>query len=131
VVLDLLMPELDGLGLCQRIREAHTTPIVMLTSSDEEMDKVVGLEMGADDYVTKPFSTRELVARIRAALRRAAPETQGHERLHPGLPARCLLKGWPARPRGNLWPPRLSGQQNPCPRWPPDWHLPQPPPPSS
>jgi DNA-binding response OmpR family regulator len=84
VVLDLLMPELDGLGLCQRIREAHTTPIVMLTSRDEEMDKVVGLEMGADDYVTKPFSTRELVARIRAALRRAAPTTKGHERLVAG-----------------------------------------------
>ena len=70
VVLDLLMPELDGIQVCKRIRKAHTTPVVMLTSRDEEMDKVLGLEMGADDYVTKPFSTRELVARIRAALRR-------------------------------------------------------------
>jgi two-component system OmpR family response regulator len=70
VVLDLLMPELDGLQLCRMIRERHATPIVMLTSRDEEIDKVLGLELGADDYVTKPFSTRELVARIRAALRR-------------------------------------------------------------
>jgi DNA-binding response OmpR family regulator len=70
VVLDLLMPELDGLQVCKLIRKQHATPIVMLTSRDEEMDKVLGLEMGADDYVTKPFSTRELIARIRAALRR-------------------------------------------------------------
>lgn len=70
VVLDLLMPELDGVQVCKLIRQAHTTPIVMLTSRGEEMDKVLGLEIGADDYVTKPFSTRELVARIRAALRR-------------------------------------------------------------
>jgi two-component system response regulator ChvI len=82
VVLDLLMPELDGLGLCKRIRENHTTPIVMLTSRDEEMDKVLGLEMGADDYVTKPFSTRELVARIRAALRRSVPTAESRERLN-------------------------------------------------
>jgi two-component system response regulator ChvI len=72
-VLDLLMPEIDGLELCRRIRAAHRTPIILLTSRDQEMDKVLGLEMGADDYVTKPFSTRELIARIRAALRRAAP----------------------------------------------------------
>ncbi len=78
VVTDLLMPRLDGLELCRRIRAAHATPVVMLTSRDEEMDKVLGLELGADDYVTKPFSTRELIARIRAALRRVrldAPAT--------------------------------------------------------
>jgi DNA-binding response OmpR family regulator len=72
VVLDLLMPEIDGLELCRRIREKHATPVVMLTSRDDEMDKCLGLEMGADDYVTKPFSTRELIARVRAALRRVA-----------------------------------------------------------
>lgn len=71
VVLDLLMPEIDGLELCRRIRDRHVTPVVMLTSRDDEMDKVLGLEIGADDYVTKPFSTRELIARVRAALRRA------------------------------------------------------------
>jgi DNA-binding response OmpR family regulator len=70
VILDLLMPELDGLQLCKLIREDHQTPIIMLTSRGEEMDKVLGLEVGADDYMTKPFSTRELVARIQAALRR-------------------------------------------------------------
>jgi DNA-binding response OmpR family regulator len=63
VVLDLLMPEIDGLELCRRIRDRHVTPVVMLTSRDEEMDKVLGLEIGADDDVTKPFSTRELIAR--------------------------------------------------------------------
>jgi two-component system, OmpR family, response regulator len=71
VVLDLLMPELDGLELCRRIRGVSRAPIVMLTSRDQEMDKVLGLEIGADDYMTKPFSTRELIARIRAALRRS------------------------------------------------------------
>jgi len=70
VVLDLLMPELDGLQVCKLIRAKYTVPIVMLTSRDQEMDKILGLEMGADDYVTKPFSTRELIARLRAALRR-------------------------------------------------------------
>ena len=82
VVLDLLMPELDGLGLAQLIRERHTTPIVMLTSRAEEMDTVLGLELGADDYVTKPFSARELVARIRAALRRVSME-RGPELVSP------------------------------------------------
>jgi DNA-binding response OmpR family regulator len=80
VVLDLLMPELDGLELCRRIRaRPSATPVVMLTSRDQEMDKVLGLELGADDYVTKPFSTRELVARIRAALRRVRLDRPGDE----------------------------------------------------
>jgi DNA-binding response OmpR family regulator len=72
VLLDLLMPELDGMELCKRIRGRSAVPIVMLTSRDHEMDKVLGLEGGADDYVSKPFSTRELIARIRAALRRVS-----------------------------------------------------------
>ena len=72
VLLDLLMPELDGMQLCRLIRRQHTTPVIMLTSRGEEMDRVLGLELGADDYVTKPFSTRELVARIRALLRRVS-----------------------------------------------------------
>jgi DNA-binding response OmpR family regulator len=70
VVLDLLMPELDGLELCRLIRASYATPVLMLTSRDHEMDKVLGLEVGADDYLTKPFSTRELIARIKATLRR-------------------------------------------------------------
>jgi DNA-binding response OmpR family regulator len=74
VILDLLMPELDGLELCKLIRAEHRTPIVMLTSRNHEMDKVLGLELGADDYVTKPFSIRELIARIKATLRRVHME---------------------------------------------------------
>jgi len=79
VLLDLVMPEMDGLELCRRIRAAHTTPVVMLTSRDDELDKVLGLELGADDYVTKPFSTRELVARIRATLRRVQMQHDAQE----------------------------------------------------
>ncbi|HEY8497881.1 MAG TPA: response regulator transcription factor, partial [Limnochordales bacterium] len=70
VVLDLMLPGLDGLEVCRRIRQKASVPIVMLTAKASEVDKVVGLELGADDYVTKPFSPRELVARIRAVLRR-------------------------------------------------------------
>jgi DNA-binding response OmpR family regulator len=71
VVLDLMLPELDGLEVCRRIRKSATVPILMLTARDTETDTVVGLEVGADDYMTKPFSPRELVARIHALLRRA------------------------------------------------------------
>jgi DNA-binding response OmpR family regulator len=73
VVLDVLMPELDGLELCRRLRQRSKVPIIFLTSRADEVDRITGLETGADDYLTKPFSTRELVARIRAVLRRAAP----------------------------------------------------------
>ena len=70
VLLDIMMPEMDGLELCRRIRSQHDVPLIMLTSRDEDIDMVLGLEMGADDYMSKPFSTRVLVARIRAQLRR-------------------------------------------------------------
>lgn len=72
VILDLLMPGVDGLEVCRRLRRDSGIPIIMLTAKADEMDKVVGLELGADDYVTKPFSPRELVARVRAILRRGA-----------------------------------------------------------
>lgn len=71
ILLDLLLPGRSGTELCKEIRERSDVPIIMLTAKDEEVDRVVGLELGADDYVTKPFSSRELVARIRAVLRRA------------------------------------------------------------
>jgi DNA-binding response OmpR family regulator len=71
VVLDLGLPELDGLEVTRRLRQAGDIPIVMLTARDDELDKLLGLELGADDYLTKPFSPRELVARVRAVLRRA------------------------------------------------------------
>ncbi len=71
VLLDVMLPGIDGLEVCRRIRAESTVPIIMLTARVEEIDRVVGLEVGADDYITKPFGMRELVARVRAALRRA------------------------------------------------------------
>ncbi len=71
VVLDLMLPKLDGLEVCRRIRARSTVPIIMLTARAEEIDKVVGLEIGADDYITKPFSMREFRSRVKAALRRS------------------------------------------------------------
>jgi DNA-binding response OmpR family regulator len=73
LILDILMPELDGLEVCRRIRRKSAVPIILLSSRGEEIDRVTGLETGADDYLTKPFSTRELVARIRAIERRLTP----------------------------------------------------------
>ena len=70
VLLDLMLPEVSGTEVCKYIRSKSSTPVIMLTAKDTEIDKVVGLELGADDYVTKPFSTRELLARIKAVLRR-------------------------------------------------------------
>jgi two-component system response regulator RegX3 len=72
VLLDLMLPEVSGTEVCKYIRSKSNTPVIMLTAKDTEIDKVVGLELGADDYVTKPFSTRELLARIKAVLRRGA-----------------------------------------------------------
>jgi DNA-binding response OmpR family regulator len=72
ILLDLMLPEMDGLDVCRELRRASAVPVIMLTARGEESDRVSGLELGADDYVTKPFSMRELLARIRAVLRRAA-----------------------------------------------------------
>jgi DNA-binding response OmpR family regulator len=73
VLLDVMMPGLDGLEVCRRIRQSSTVPVIMLTAKGDEADRVVGLELGADDYVAKPFSPRELLARLRAVLRRTQP----------------------------------------------------------
>ena len=75
VLLDLMIPEVSGIDVCRAIRTTSMVPIIMLTAKDSEVDKVVGLELGADDYVTKPYSSRELVARIKAVLRRGVPES--------------------------------------------------------
>lgn len=91
VLLDLMIPEISGTEVCKRIRQVSTVPIIMLTAKDTEIDKVVGLELGADDYVTKPYSSRELLARIKAQLRRTsfssqdedAPLSAGHIVLDP------------------------------------------------
>jgi DNA-binding response OmpR family regulator len=77
VVLDVMLPKLDGLEVCKRLRAQSMVPIIMLTARDDELDKVVGLELGADDYITKPFSIREFRSRIRALLRRAATMPYG------------------------------------------------------
>ncbi len=75
LILDLMMPRLDGWEVCRRVRAEGNLPILMLTARDQDIDKIVGLEMGADDYLTKPFNPRELVARVRAILRRAGAAT--------------------------------------------------------
>jgi DNA-binding response OmpR family regulator len=81
VVLDVMLPRLDGLEVCKRLRSQSTVPIIMLTARGEELDKVLGLELGADDYITKPFSIREFRSRIRALLRRASAPHVGKERV--------------------------------------------------
>lgn len=84
VVLDILMPKMDGLAFTRRVRREQDVPIIMLTARAEETDRIVGLEMGADDYVTKPFSPREIVARVRAVLRRAQPRPEAPPVLRVG-----------------------------------------------
>ncbi len=71
VLLDIMLPKMDGLAVCKRIRQTLTIPILMISAKDEEIDKILGLELGADDYITKPFSVRELMARVKANLRKA------------------------------------------------------------
>jgi two-component system response regulator RegX3 len=88
VVLDLMLPKIDGLEVCRRLRSRSSVPIIMLTAKSEEIDKVVGLELGADDYVTKPFSSRELVARMRAVLRRRGDQDE---------PASSIMESGPVR----------------------------------
>ena len=84
VVLDLMLPELDGYEVCRRLRRESDVPVIMLTARDDDTDKLIGLELGADDYVTKPFSPRELVARVRAVLRRTARQPASSERFTVG-----------------------------------------------
>jgi DNA-binding response OmpR family regulator len=84
VVLDVMLPGLDGLQLCRWIRERSDVPVIMLTARGEEADRIVGLELGADDYVTKPFSPRELAARVRTVLRRSATPVDRQRRLDLG-----------------------------------------------
>jgi two-component system, OmpR family, response regulator len=76
IILDIGMPELDGLGVCRQIRKSSDVPILFLTARDDEIDRILGLEIGGDDYVTKPFSPRELVARVNVILRRIAPRAR-------------------------------------------------------
>jgi two-component system response regulator RegX3 len=101
VVLDLMLPEMSGIDLCRIIRAESSVPIVMLTAKDAEADKVLGLELGADDYVTKPFSVRELVSRVRAHLRRARMATTREPQLVlSGGPVEVDLERHEVRVRG-------------------------------
>jgi DNA-binding response OmpR family regulator len=84
VILDLMLPGTDGLELCRRIRADSALPVIMLTARGEEADRIVGLELGADDYVTKPFSPRELVARVRTVLRRTNGPVEARDRIQHG-----------------------------------------------
>ena len=84
IVLDIMLPGEDGLSICRRLRSGSRVPIIMLTAKGEDIDRIVGLEMGADDYLAKPFNPRELVARIRAVLRRNEPPPQTSRRLRAG-----------------------------------------------
>jgi two-component system alkaline phosphatase synthesis response regulator PhoP len=84
IILDIMIPEPDGWEVCRRVRSRSQLPIIMLTAREDEVDKVVGLELGADDYLTKPFSPRELVARVKAVLRRSHPASESQEVLHVG-----------------------------------------------
>lgn len=103
VVLDIMLPGKDGLALCRELRAGGRVPIIMLTAIDGEADRIVGLEMGADDYLTKPFSPRELVARIRAVLRRAAAPGSGAP---PGGDKVYEFAGWRLDvPRRQLFSP--------------------------
>ena len=82
ILLDVMLPEMDGFEVCRRVREQSDVPIIMLTAREEEADKVMGLELGADDYITKPFSMRELMARVKANMRRTVP-AELHEKPQP------------------------------------------------
>jgi two-component system response regulator VicR len=80
ILLDVMLPKMDGFSVCRKLRQSMSTPILMLTAKEEEVDKVLGLELGADDYITKPFSPRELMARIKANLRRTVIEESASEK---------------------------------------------------
>ena len=106
VVLDIMLPRVDGLEVCRRLRAESTVPIIMLTARDDELDKVLGLELGADDYITKPFSIREFRSRVRALLRRASTPPLGarredvieHDDVRIDLPRRSVeIRGEPVQ----------------------------------
>ncbi len=105
ILLDVMLPKLDGFQVCRKIREKMNTPIIMLTAKEEEVDKVLGLELGADDYITKPFSMREVIARIKANLRRISIDSNDNSSSAKLIGARDLeinLDRYEVRKRGEL-----------------------------
>lgn len=97
VLLDVMLPGEDGLSICRRLRAQSSTPIIMVTSLGEDIDRILGLEIGADDYVTKPFNSRELIARVKALLRRA-----GYSETAAPAPAALSFNGWRMDPLSRL-----------------------------
>ncbi len=93
ILLDIMLPKMDGLSVCKRIRHSLNVPILMLTAKDEEIDKILGLELGADDYVTKPFSVRELMARIKANLRKAEVNLEPKQEVQTEVDANKIQVG--------------------------------------
>lgn len=81
ILLDIMLPRMDGLTVCKRVKQAYNVPVLMISAKDEEIDKIVGLELGADDYITKPFSVRELMARVKANLRRIEDKKEEKEEI--------------------------------------------------
>lgn len=107
VLLDVMLPGMPGTEVCRKLREMSSVPIIMLTAKDSELDKVFGLELGADDYVTKPYSARELIARIRAVLRRRSAE--------PDMPMDAVLTGGPVRMDIDRHVVTVNGEEVPMP----------------
>ena len=107
VLLDVMLPGMPGTEVCRKLREVSSVPIIMLTAKDSELDKVFGLELGADDYVTKPYSARELIARIRAVLRRRSAE--------PDMPMAAVLTGGPVRMDIDRHVVTVNGEEVPMP----------------
>ena len=107
VLLDVMLPGMPGTEVCRKLREVSSVPIIMLTAKDSELDKVIGLELGADDYVTKPYSARELIARIRAVLRRRSAE--------PDMPMDAVLTGGPVRMDIDRHVVTVNGEEVPMP----------------
>ena len=107
VLLDVMLPGMPGTEVCRKLREMSSVPIIMLTAKDSELDKVFGLELGADDYVTKPYSARELIARIRAVLRRRSAE--------PDTPTDAVLTGGPVRMDIDRHVVTVNGEEVPMP----------------
>ena len=107
VLLDVMLPGMPGTEVCRKLREVSSVPIIMLTAKDSELDKVFGLELGADDYVPKPYSARELIARIRAVLRRRSAE--------PDMPMDAVLTGGPVRMDIDRHVVTVNGEEVPMP----------------
>ena len=102
VLLDVMLPKLDGIQVCQRIRESSNVPIIMLTAKGEVYDRVLGLELGADDYVVKPFDAKEVIARIKAVLRRSAPAEEKKEGVYEFDNLRLDMGSYELRVKGKI-----------------------------